>query len=324
MKALRVTSIGQDPRLEDTIQPFVEKGDVLIDVAACGLNFADTLMISGTYQGTPEPPFTLGLECSGVVKEVGSAVTAFVPGDRVCAFAGQGGLAEVAAVPAERVIKVPCNLPLDLAAGFLVTNGTSHLALTQRANLQPGETLLVLGASGGVGLTAIEIGAALGARVIACVRGAKKATAARYAGAHIVLDTEIEDIRLRVKELGGADVVYDPVGGDQFKAAMRATKPGGRVLAIGFASGDVPQIPANILMVKNISVIGFNWGGYLEFNYQALKQSISELFELFSQGLLSAHVGHRFPFENAMSGIEILRQRKAIGKVIVEVNQDLL
>ncbi len=199
----------------------------------------------------------------------------------------------------------------------MVAYGTSHLVLTRRAALQPSETLLVLGAAGGVGLTAVEIGKAMGARVIAVARGEDKLAVAKAAGADHLIDSDSEDIKAAVKALGGADVVYDPVGGDAFKAALGACNREARVIVIGFASGDIPQIPANILLVKNITVIGFYWGGYLQFNAEALTDSLAELMQWHAEGRLKPHISHVLPLDQAEEALELMRSRKSTGKVVV-------
>jgi NADPH2:quinone reductase len=203
------------------------------------------------------------------------------------------------------------------AAGFMVAYGTSHLALTRRAHLQPNDTLLVLGAAGGVGLTAVEIGKAIGATVIAVARGADKLAIAKAAGADHIIDSSVEDVKTAVKALGGADVVYDPVGGEAFKAALGACNREARVIVIGFASGEVPQVPANIILVKNITVIGFYWGGYLKFNADALTESLAELMAWHAEGRLRPHVSHKVPLAQAGDALELLRSRKSTGKVVV-------
>jgi NADPH2:quinone reductase len=205
----------------------------------------------------------------------------------------------------------------EVAAGFQVAFGTSHLALTRRARLKPGETLVVFGAAGGVGLTAVEVGAAMGARVIAVARGADKLDVARKAGAHEVIDSEDGDLKARLKALGGIDVAYDPVGGEAFKAALGAMNREGRILIIGFASGEVPQVPANIALVKNIDVIGFYWGGYLKFAPDALTESLAELMLWHEQGRLSPHVSHVLPLAQAGDALDLLRNRRSTGKVVV-------
>jgi len=317
MRAFQVKRIGDPPALCDVKVPTPAPTEVLLEIAACGLNFADLLMVQGKYQETPDPPFTLGLEVAGTVAGLGTDVTHLAPGDRVAVFAGSGGLAEFGCFPADRCIRLPDTMSFEVAGAFQVAYGTSHLALHRRARLRAGETLLVLGAAGGVGLAAVEIGNLAGAKVIAAARGSKKLAVARMAGADHVIDSETADIRAAVKALGGADVVFDPVGGDQFKAAIRACKPEARVIVIGFASGEVPSIAANIILVKNITVIGLYWGGYLRFNAKPLQDSLAELFKLHAQGKLHPHISHTLPLERAAEGLELLRSRKSTGKVVV-------
>ena len=317
MRAFQVTSYGAAPVLAEIPVPAPGAGEVLLDIAACGLNFADLLMAKGTYQDTPTPPFTLGMEVCGTVIAHGAGVTTPPIGARVAVFGGQGGMADQGVFPAALCRPVPDSMTAPVAAGFMVAYGTSHLALTRRARLQPGETLLVLGAAGGVGLTAVEIGKAMGARVIAVARGADKLAVAQAAGADHRVDSDTADIKATVKALGGADVVYDPVGGDAFKAALGACKPEARVIVIGFASGDVPQIPANILLVKNITVMGFYWGAYLKFHPSALSDSLAELLDWLAAGRLSPHISQIVPLDRAAEGLELMRSRASTGKVVI-------
>lgn len=317
MRAFQVQSFDNAPALAFIPAPAPENGEVLLDIAACGLNFADMLMAQGKYQDTPTPPFTLGMEVCGTVIAHGPDVTTPAIGTRVAVFGGQGGMAEQGVFPAALCRPVPDDMPAETAAGFMVAYGTSHLALARRAQLQPGETLLVLGAAGGVGLTAVEIGKAMGANVIAVARGADKLAIAKDAGADHLIDSDTADIRAEVKALGGADVVYDPVGGGAFKAALGACNREARVIVIGFASGDVPQIPANIILVKNITVIGFYWGGYLKFNAKALTDSLAELMQWYADGRLKPHISHVIALDNASEALELMRTRKSTGKVVV-------
>jgi NADPH2:quinone reductase len=319
MRAVQVTEIGKPPVLADLPDPEPGQGEILVRIAACGLNFADLLMIRGQYQDTPPAPFTLGMEVSGVVDAVGEGVTTPAVGTRVAVFAGHGGLAECGVFPAARAVPIPDTMSFTQAAAFLVAYGTSHLALTERAGLQAGERLLVLGAAGGVGLTAVELGALMGAEVIAVARGPEKLAVAARAGATHLIDSQSADIRAEVKALGGADVVYDAVGGAGFDAALRATRPEGRILSIGFASGEVPEVPANILLVKNLSVMGFYWGGYLAFAPEKLTASLSELMALFEAGRITPHVSATFPLDRASDALDLLRSRKSTGKVVVTV-----
>jgi NADPH2:quinone reductase len=208
------------------------------------------------------------------------------------------------------------------AAAFQIAYGTSHLALEHRARLQTGETLLVMGAAGGVGLTAVEIGKRMGARVIATARGPDKLRIAQAAGADHLIDSEAPDLRAALKALGGVDVVYDAVGGPAFMEALRATKPEGRLIPIGFAGGEVPQIPANLLLVKNLTVIGLYWGGYLKFAPQTLAASMKTLFAWYSTGGLRPHISHRFPLSQAQEALDCLRARKSTGKIVVTIQND--
>ncbi|CUH76351.1 NADPH:quinone oxidoreductase family protein [Tropicibacter naphthalenivorans] len=322
MRAYQLTSHDSLPAFADLPIPDPAPGELRVRIAACGLNFADLLMLKGTYQDTPALPFVMGLEVAGVVDAVGDGVSDFAPGDRVAVYGGQGGLAEYGCFPAERAVKLPDGMSWTDAAAFQIAYGTSHLALDHRARLQPGETLLVLGAAGGVGLTAVEIGKLMGATVVACARGADKLEAAKAAGADHLIDAKTQDIREEMKALGGADVVYDPVGGDQFTAAFRSCKPEARILTIGFASGDVPQIKANHLLVKNISVLGLYWGGYLTFKPQVLTGSLAQLLDWHAQDRLHPHVSHALPLDQVAEGMELLRTRKSTGKVVITI-QDL-
>lgn len=319
MKAFQIESAHTAPAMRDLNTPAPGQGEVLIKILACGLNFADLLMIEGRYQDTPEPPFTMGLELAGVIQSLGKGTEGPPIGSRVAVYAGHGGLAEYGVFPASRCLPIPDAMSFEEAAGFQIAYGTSHLALCRRARLARGERLLVLGAGGGVGLTAVEIGALLGAEVIACARGPEKLAAARVAGAQHLIDSDTEDIREKVKALGGADVVYDAVGGDHFRAALRSVNPEGRILAIGFASGDVPQIPANHLLVKNVSVIGLYWGGYLKFGPEVLDASLRTLLGWYGENRLRPHVGHVLPFHRAAEALDLIRSRRATGKVVVSI-----
>jgi NADPH2:quinone reductase len=321
MKAARIEKSGDPIVLAEIDRPSPGPGQVLIRIAACGLNFADLLMIKGTYQDTPDVPFTLGMEVAGVVEAHGDGVTAPAPGTRVAVFAGSGGLAEYGVFDAARCVPIPDAMPFEDAAGFLIAYGTSHLALTRRARLRPGERLLVLGAAGGVGLTAVELGAAMGAEVIAVARGADKLEAAKAAGAHHLLDARTVDLRAEVKALGGADVVYDAVGGDMFKDAMRATNPEGRILVIGFASGQMPQIAPNHLLVKNIDVMGFYWGGYMRFGADHLAESLGALMEMYEAGRIKPHIGATRPLANCAEALDLLQDRAVAGKVVVTMDK---
>lgn len=317
MRALQISTFGLPPDLRTVPVPDPGPGEVLLRTAACGLNFADLLMSGGSYQDTPPLPFTLGMEVAGTVEACGPGVTGFAPGARVAAVPGSGGLADFVAVPAARCVAIPDGMSFVQAASFQIAYGTSHLALDHRARLQPGETLLVLGAAGGVGLTAVEIGKHMGARVIASARGQNRLAVAQRAGADVLVDSDTADLRDRLRAEGGVDVVFDTVGGPAFLQALRATRPEGRLLCVGFAGGDVPQIPANLLLVKNLSVIGLYWGGYLAFRPEVLTASMATLFGWFGDGILRPHISHVLPLDRAAEGLDLLRGRKATGKVVV-------
>lgn len=316
MRSFTVLKDATRAVLVDRPVPAPGPGEIRVDIRACGLNFADLLMQKGSYQDTPAAPFTLGLEVAGIVNSVGPQVDDFAVGDRIAVYSGQGGLAEQGVFSAGRAVRLPDEMSFEHAASFLIAYGTGHMALDHRARLQPGETLLVTGAAGGVGLTAVEIGKLMGARVIAHARGADKLEVARHAGADILIDAS-EDLRARLLELGGVDVVYDAIGGEVFKAAFRATNPEGRLLPIGFAGGDVPQIPANHLLVKNLTVIGFYIGGYLNFRPEVMRRSFETLFQWYQDGKLKPHVSHVLPLDRVEEGMELLRSRASTGKVVI-------
>lgn len=320
MRAMQLIKNDSPLELKEIETPKPAAGEIVMRVAACGLNFGDTLMIKGSYQEKPHLPVTLGMEMAGTVTAVGEGVQDFAVGARVAAYSGSGGLADYAAVPASLCVPMPDAMPFTDAAAFLITYGTSHLALHDKARLQKGERLLVLGASGGVGLTAVELGHLMGAEVIACARGAQKLEICKSMGADHLIDSDSDDIRDTVKALGGADVVYDPIGGAQFTAALRACNPGARLLPLGFASGEVAPIPANILLVKNMSVLGLYIGGYAKLNPKALTDSFSTLIDWYVQGRIKPHVSNVLPLEKVSDGLDLLRTRQATGKVVIAVS----
>lgn len=299
-------------------------GAVRIAVHAAGVNFMDTLLIAGQYQVKPPLPFTPGAESAGIITEVGKGVNGLKPGDRVLAMTENGGYAEEVVASADRVYSIPDKMDFAAAAGFPIVYGTSHVALAWRAFLKAGEWLLVTGAAGGVGLTAIEIGKAMGARVIAAAGGSEKLAVAQQHGADEVIDYSREDLRERVKSItegGGADVIYDPVGGDVFDACLRCIAWEGRIIIIGFASGRIPQVPANIALVKNIDVIGFFWGSYQLHKPEVPRESFKQLFRWFEEGKLKPHVSDRLDLKDAPRALELLKQRKSTGKVVLTTGQ---
>jgi NADPH2:quinone reductase len=321
MRAVLVKELGGPEKLvvEEVAPPPLRDGAVRIAVHAAGVNFADTLMIAGQYQDKPPLPFVPGLEAAGVVTEVGTGVTDLKAGDRVMASTGRGAFASEAVIDAAGVYRIPDSMDFVTAASFPVVYGTSHGAFAWRAHLKPGEWLLVHGAAGGVGLTAVEIGKAMGATVIATAGGPDKLAIAQRHGADYVIDYAREDIRERVKAITGGrgvDVVYDPVGGDVFDASLRCIAWEGRIVVIGFAAGRIPQIPANLVLVKNIDIIGFFWGSYRR-KPEMLRQSYAELFGWFEEGKLKPHVSERLDLADAPRAFELLRQRKSTGKVVL-------
>ena len=320
MRALQIGSVGSDPELVRQPVPHPGPGEVRLKIAACGLNFADLLMIDGTYQERPTPPFTLGLELAGTVDALGAGVTAPARGTRVAVYAGHGGLAEYGCFDAHRCMALPDTMSFEHAAAFQIAYGTSHLALSHRARLLPGETLLVLGAAGGVGLSAVEIGAHMGARVIAVARGADRLAVAEAAGAAHLIDSDAGGLKAAVRALGGADVVYDTVGGALAREALAATNPGGRYLVIGFASGQVPELPANHLLVKNIAQHGFYWGGYQRLAPELVAFSLQTLLGWYAEGALRPHIGATLPLSRATEALALLRGRANTGKIVVTMS----
>ncbi|BBK40336.1 NADPH:quinone oxidoreductase [Allostella vacuolata] len=322
MRAVRCHAYGDLANLsvDEVPTPEPGPGEVLVAVHAVGINFADGLMVLGQYQEKPALPFIPGLEAAGVVEACGKGVTRVAPGDRVVALVDTGAYADMLAAPEDRLFRVPDGMDLVTAAAFPVAYGTSHVGLDRRARLQPGETLLVHGAAGGAGLTAVEIGRAMGATVIASASSPEKLAVAALHGAEHLIDYSHEDLRQRVREITdgrGADVIYDPVGGDVFDASLRCIAWEGRLLVIGFASGRIPQAPANLLLVKNISVIGLFWGAYRQRDPQVVRDSLSTLFGWYAEGKLKPHVSHRLDLADAADGIALLRNRQSTGKVVL-------
>nr|WP_229849418.1 NADPH:quinone oxidoreductase family protein [Paracoccus aerius] len=311
-----VEQLGGDPVLSSGPAPKPGPDEVLVRVRAAALNFADLLKARGEYQERQDPPYVPGLEGAGEVIRAPSG-SGLAQGDRV-AVLSPGTLAEVVAVPAAACLPIPATMSFEQAAGFQIAYGTSHLALTHRANLQPGETLAVLGAAGGVGLTAVEIGRALGARVIGVARGADRLEVVRAAGAEAVIDSaDCPDLKSALRDLGGVDVVYDAVGDSAGEAAFRAMRPGGRFLAIGFAGGKPPVLPLNHALVKNIAIHGLYWGGYSVLDPQAMSSSMKALFTMFQEGRLNPVVGEAMPLERVAQAFDLLRSRRSVGKIIL-------
>ena len=300
--------------------PRMAAGGVRIRVVAAGVNFADTLMIAGHYQVKPSFPFSPGLEVAGEVTECAPGVRRARVGDRVLAFTGHGGFAEQVVTAEANVYPIPEAIDFITAAAFPVVYFTSHFGLANLVRLKASETLLVLGAAGGVGLAAVEIGKRLGATVIACAGGPEKLAIARDHGADHVVDHQSQDIRQRAKALTGGlgvDAVFDPVGGDAFTAALRGTRPGGRILVVGFASGTIPQIPANILLVKNVTVIGYSMSGHRARDPELADRSLDELYAWWAAGALKPRVSRTLPLEDAAAALEALAGRQSTGKIVL-------
>jgi NADPH2:quinone reductase len=305
----------------DVDEPNAGPGQVLVDVKACAITFPDLLMSRNQYQFKATLPFILGSELAGVVRETGAGVTALVPGDRVTGSSVlTGGLAERAVLRADTVHKIPDGVGFGEAAGILYAYGTSHYALRDRGALQAGETLLVLGAAGAVGLSAIEVGRAMGARVIAAGSSGAKLSLCRDRGADQTINYETEDLKGRVRELTdgqGADVVYDPVGGKYAEPALRATAWGGRYLVIGFAAGDIPRIPLNLVLLRGCSVVGVFWGSFVQRQPAEHSAYVAELMDWWRRGLLKPHVAASYPLERTADALRDLDGRRALGKLVV-------
>ncbi len=324
MKAVLCKAFGPADTLvvEDVSSPEIKKNEVLLDVHAAGINFPDTLIIEGKYQFKPPFPFSPGGEASGVISAVGEKVSHLKVGDRVMALTGWGSCAEQIAVPAYNILPMPDAMDFTTAAAFSMTYGTAIHALKQRGALQAGETLLVLGASGGVGLAAIEIGKAMGARVIAAASSAEKLEVARQAGADELINYQDEDVRERLKTLTkgqGVDVVIDPVGGDLFETVFRSIAWNGRMLVIGFASGTIPSLPANLPLLKGAAVIGVFWGSFAQRQPQDNVANFQQLFAWFAEGKLKPLVSQTFALEDTAQAINTLAARKAVGKLVIKV-----
>jgi NADPH2:quinone reductase len=322
MKALVCRAYGPVDSLvlDDVADPKPLDGQVLIGVRACGVNFPDVLIVQGKYQFKPPPPFSPGGEVGGVVEAVGPGVKDVRVGERVVAFGAFGGLAEKLVADAAKIVPVPDGLDLATASCMSTAFGTTLHALRDRAQLRSGETLLVLGAAGGVGLSAVQIGKRMGARVIAAASSAEKLDVCRHHGADELIDYSREDLKERVKVLtggAGADVVYDPVGGPYTEAALRATAWEGRLLVIGFAAGDIPRVPTNLTLLKGCSIVGVFWGMAMAREPARGKAQLQELLGWAKDGSLKPHVHARYPLERALDALRDIEQRRVRGKAVV-------
>lgn len=302
--------------------PQLKSTEVRIDVRAAGLNFPDALVIAGKYQVKPPLPFIPGGECAGMVSAVGDEVKNFKPGDRVIAMPGMAAFAEQVNVDQKLLVPMPDKMSFEQGAGFCITYATSYYALKQRANIQPGETLVVLGAAGGVGVTAIQLGKAMGARVIACASSAEKLEFCREVGADELIDYTREDLKERLKELTagkGADVIYDPVGGEYTEAAYRSIAWGGRYLVIGFASGDIPKLPLNLPLLKAGDIMGIFWGAWAQRDPKGNLQNFTELLQMVEEGRLNPLTTEVYSFERYAEAFAAITERRARGKVILSL-----
>lgn len=322
MRAVLCKEFGPPDSLvvDDVADPEPGTGQVVVDVHGCGVNFPDVLMIEDKYQFKPPLPFSPGGEIAGVVSAVGEGVDGVTPGDRVLASTGWGGMAERVAVPASAVVPVPEGPDLVEAAGFLFAHGTSHYALKDRARLREGETLLVLGAAGGVGLAAVEIGAVMGASVIAAASSDDKLALCRERGATETINYATEDLRARLKDItdgAGVDVCYDPVGGQYSEPAIRSMAWDGRFLVVGFAAGEIPRIPLNLALLKSCQIVGVFWGAFTGRDPDGHRANLAELLAWWRDGRVKPHISRTFPLERAGDAIAELAERRARGKVVV-------
>ncbi len=322
MKALLCKEFGPAEKLVLEEVPPIEPGEgqVLIKIKACGANFPDTLIIEGKYQFKPELPFSPGSDVAGIVTKVGKGVTQTKVGDHVLGILGWGGFAEEVAANENRLIPLPSTLDFVTASAFALPYATSYYALKDRARLQPGETLLVLGAAGGVGLAAVELGHLLGAKVIAAASSNEKLAVCRRYGADEVINYSTEDLKTRLKELTagrGVDVVYDPVGGPYSEIALRNTAWQGRHLVVGFSNGEIPRIPLNLALLKSCSIVGVFYGSFVQRNPQENMQNFQQLLTWIDEGKLKPFISATFPLEQGAEAIKRIATRQVIGKVVV-------
>lgn len=334
MKAVLCKEFGPPEKLalEEMPSPTPKPGEVVLQVHACGVNFPDVLMIQDKYQFKPPLPFSPGGEVAGVVKSLGEGVTGLAVGDRVIGSTGWGGMAEEITVEASRCTPIPDAMDFVPASAFLMTYGTSHYALKHRAHIKPGESLLVMGAAGGVGLAAVELGKVMGAKVIAAASSEDKVAIAKEHGADegIVYPSGALD-RAQQKEFSeqikaltdgqGADVVYDPVGGDYAEPALRSTNWEGRYLVIGFAAGDIPRVPLNLALLKGCQIVGVFWGAYTGRSPDQHRENVQELLQWYTDGKLKPHISAIYPMDQAADAINDLMHRRAKGKVVVAPRQ---
>ncbi|MEA2975101.1 MAG: NADPH:quinone reductase [Alphaproteobacteria bacterium] len=324
MKALLCTRYGtpDDLTLGDLPDPVAGPDQVVVKIAAAALNFFDTLIISGKYQFKPEFPFSPAAEFAGVVESVGASVTSPSVGDRVMGFIGWGAARERVAVRADKLVQIPSGLDFERAAGLTCTYGTSYYALRERGDLKRGETLAVLGAAGGIGIAAVELGKLMGARVIACASSDDKLAFARERGADETINYSKDDLKDALRRLTGGrgvDVICDPVGGPYSEAALRAIAPGGRLLVIGFAAGEIPKIPLNLVLLKDCDIRGVFWGSWLENNRPGYRADTEQIARWCAEGKLSGYVQAVYPLAEAAQALKDIAARKVMGKVVLRM-----
>ncbi|MFC3416643.1 NADPH:quinone oxidoreductase family protein [Algoriphagus hitonicola] len=324
MKAIICEKFGMPESLifGDLPDPKINSNQVLIEVAACGVNFPDTLIIQGKYQFKPDLPFSPGGEVAGKVIDLGEKVKNYQIGDSVLALCGWGGFAEKVAVDVNRIFALPKGIPAEIAATTLYTYGTSFHALKDRGKLKSGETLLVLGAAGGVGLAAVELGKLMGAKVIAVASSQEKLELCREKGATATINYESEDLKSRIKELtngNGADVIFDPVGGHYSEPAFRSIAWKGRYLVVGFANGEIPKIPLNLPLLKGASIVGVFWGQFSKLEQEKSTENIFQLMKMIREGKIKQHIGKRYPLDEAPEALRTMMDRKMLGKGVVLV-----
>jgi len=322
MRAVRIHTLDGPGslRVDDLDEPVVSGGDVLVDVRAAGLNFPDVLLTRGKYQFKPPPPFSPGGEGAGVVRAVGAGVTEFAVGDRVAFTTIYGAFAERVVLPAIACVKIPDGVSFEIAAATLLTYLTTAHALVDRAALRAGETLLVLGAAGGVGVAAIQLGKMLGAKIIAAASSEEKLAFCKRNGADFAVNYATEDLKERVKALtdgAGANVVFDPVGGAYSEAALRAIAWEGRFLVVGFASGDIPKIPLNLALLKGCSIVGVFWGQFAMRSPEKNREHAKRVFDAVARGALHPRIDAQYDFARAHEALERMEQRKVLGKVLL-------
>jgi len=322
MKAVLCKELGPPEKLVVAEVPSLKAGpgQVVVSVKAAGVNFPDTLIIQGKYQFKPEPPFSPGGEVAGTIKTLGEGVSGWKVEDRVIGASTWGGFAQEMVVEADRLIRMPDDMDFVSASAFLLTYGTSYHALKDRAQLKPGETLLVLGAAGGVGLAAIQLGKAMGARVVAAASSAQKLAVCKDNGADELINYASEDLRARVKAITagkGVDVVYDPVGGPYSELALRDMAWNGRFLVVGFAAGEIPKIPLNLALLKGCSIVGVFWGAFTRTEPEHNRQNNEELMQLFLNGKVKPHIHATYPLERAADALNDVLNKRVSGKVVL-------